>query len=108
MRYGPFVLAFLLVPRAAFAEETYAWQTLTADGVSVGAGILTLSASEKRPGLAAVGATLLGSYFLATPIVHASHGEWSSAGKSVAMRVLGIPLATLAGGTLGLVMCGDG
>ncbi|HVH47346.1 MAG TPA: hypothetical protein VM925_33655 [Labilithrix sp.] len=68
----------------------YGWQTLIVDGVSAGATIVPVSASQFE--LAAVG---LAGYVLGGPIVHAAHGRWATAGIALALRVA---LPTLAGG----------
>jgi hypothetical protein len=55
----------------------YGWETLMSDGLSVATFPIYVGA---------------GGFFLAPPILHASHGRWGAAGVSLALRVA-LPLA---------------
>lgn len=89
----------------AHAQERtpgYAEQTLLADGASV-ALVVTgalVSGSNNDAG-AALSVVGVGGFGLASPIIHAAHGRWDRAGISLAMRVLGVPLAGATGALVG-------
>jgi hypothetical protein len=102
-------LAWATSARADEEVETksYAVQTVTADGISIGlvtVGILTHSDTTMNlfafPGVI--------GYALATPIIHGIHGNWARAVGSLALRVLVIPVAGIAGGVAGASSCDTG
>jgi len=90
-------------------KRWYGWQTLIVDASAVVVMAGYAVASDKWRDNAftmALGATVLGTYVLGGPIVHAAHGYWSTGFESLALRV-GLPLGgALAGFGLGVIACG--
>jgi hypothetical protein len=96
------VLALSSSPARA-EEKWYGYQVAAPD---VGGWLLVLVGAQSDAwGTAALG---VGGILLGGPIVHAAHGHWGSAGKSLGLRV-GAPLvgATLGAG-LGVASGGGG
>jgi len=94
--------------------ESYAWQTLVADGASLGLGttfLVSAASSELRDTAStnyALAGGAFGSYVFASPLIHAFHGRWEAAAGSLALRVLGVPLFAAGGAVLGTVICPGG
>jgi hypothetical protein len=101
----------LLFAGAARADEnvetkSYAVETLVADGVSV--ATIAAGVAVGNDAGSAVSAIGIAGYAIATPIIHGIHGSWGRAGGSLAMRVIGIPVATLVGMLGGFATCPKG
>ncbi len=70
----------------------YGWQTLTADGLALGIGVVGAGTESTT-----LGHVALGSYLVGAPIVHLAHDEPARAFGSLALRA-GLPAAGLLAG----------
>jgi len=75
--------------------DWYGYQTLASDGAALGLLVAGLTSSE-RSGMAWAG---VATYALGAPVVHASHGNWGSGGKSLLLRT-GSPIVGCAVGAM--------
>jgi hypothetical protein len=80
----------------------YGWQTLTADGISF--AMIFAGTAAKSGALVGLG---VGSFLLATPIVHMAHGNVGPGFGSVAMRLLVPIIGAGIGGLVGLIAGGS-
>jgi hypothetical protein len=67
--------------------EWYGWQTLLADGLSI--GTMALGGALDSPAFAVLGLT---SFILTPPIIHMAHSKWLAAGVSLTLRAGGTAL----------------
>lgn len=77
----------------------YGWQTLTTDGVAVGA-MVSIGLVRDWGVAGALGLVGTSSYLLGAPIIHAAHGRWGAAFGSLGLRTVPILLS------VGIASCG--
>jgi hypothetical protein len=93
--------------RAEQNPTSYGEQTLLADGASGALLMAGILAHDSPTANLALGGSGVAGYAFATPILHAVHGRWDSAGISLGLRAIGVPLGGLLGGLAGVLACSD-
>jgi len=83
-------------------KEWYGWQTLIADAASV--ALYVGGREAKTESIYDVG---IGTYLLATPVIHIVHGNVGPAFGSLGMRLIIPPVAGGFGFVLGLIIAGN-
>lgn len=110
-RVASFLTAFLLLsapalahaddtltPQPAAVTEWYGWQSLIADGSSI--GIMVGGNAARSPGAGYFG---IAGWYLASPVIHAVHGHGGKAAAALGLR-LGLPVL---GGLVGAAAQND-
>lgn len=88
--------------REATTTEWYGWQTLAADGASL--GLVIAGAASDKPTLAALGIL---SYVVTSPTIHALKNEHGRAGVSLGFRLIGPVVGVLGGMAASDIFCGQ-
>jgi hypothetical protein len=86
-------------PAARQHVEWYGWQTLLADGISL--GTMPLELSSNNPSASYLFYASLSGYTFGAPAVHAAHGRWRLAVADLGLRVGAVAVGSLAGAAIG-------